>query len=69
MTMFNWPELLRVGLQGLRLKPEEFWALTPFELRIMLGESGVSRTLNRTGLEALLEAYPDKQKGSEDERH
>ncbi|MCT4684014.1 MAG: phage tail assembly chaperone, partial [Roseicyclus sp.] len=35
---FDWPALMRVGLQGLGLAPAVFWALTPAELLMMLGE-------------------------------
>ena len=38
---FDWPGLMRAGLIGLRLKPAEFWALTPAELRLMLGEGAL----------------------------
>ena len=34
MTQMDWPGLLRVGLLRLRLKPCEFWALTPAELAL-----------------------------------
>ena len=26
---FDWPALMRLGLNGLRLTPDRFWALTP----------------------------------------
>ncbi len=35
---FDWPGLMRAGMRGLGLRPAEFWALTPAELRLMLGE-------------------------------
>lgn len=66
MTGFDWPALMRAGISGLRLGPDEFWALTPAELRLMLGETGAA-PLQRTGLEALMAAYPDSPKGQEDE--
>ena len=59
MQAFDWSQLLRVGLTQLRLTPADFWALTPVELMIMLGPQAQMRPMNRTGLEALLEAYPD----------
>ncbi|MDH4538959.1 phage tail assembly chaperone [Sulfitobacter faviae] len=34
---FDWPALLRVGLSRLGLLPDQFWALTPAELQLMLG--------------------------------
>ena len=58
---FDWPALMRAGLQGLGLRPAEFWALTPAELRLMLGERQGVRPMARDGLEALLRAFPDKQ--------
>ncbi|ARE82156.1 rcc01693 family protein [Roseovarius mucosus] len=56
---FDWPALMRAGLQGLGLKPAEFWALTPVELRLMLGERQGVAPMARAGLEALLRAFPD----------
>jgi uncharacterized phage protein (TIGR02216 family) len=43
----------------LGLRPVEFWALTPAELRLMLGQAGGVRPMARDGLEALLRAFPD----------
>ncbi len=59
----DWPALMRAGLQGLRLKPAEFWALTPAELQLMLGTQGSQAPLLSKGLAALMAAYPDKEKG------
>lgn len=58
---FDWPALMRAGMQGLGLRPAEFWALTPAELRLMLGEGGGARPMGRDGLEALLAAFPDHE--------
>ena len=55
---FDWPGLMRAGLIALRLKPAEFWALTPAELRLMLGE-GALPTLGRARLDEMLARYPD----------
>lgn len=60
-TRFDWPALMRAGVQGLGLRPAEFWALTPAELRLMLGEGGAARPMARDGLEALLAAFPDHE--------
>lgn len=61
MSGFDWPVLMAAGIRGLRLRPEEFWRLTPAELRLMLGEGGAGRAaLGRAGLEALQAAYPDR---------
>lgn len=63
----DWPALMRAGLLGLRLTPEQFWALTPAELRLMLGADGANQPLHRKGLQALMAAYPDSDEESRDE--
>lgn len=67
MSGFDWPALMRAGVQGLRLRPDEFWRLTPAELRMMLGQGAPSASLSQSGLDALLAAYPDRQEGESDE--
>ena len=62
----DWPGLLRAGLRGLGLRPAEFWALTPAELRLMLGRDSSTAPLGRTRLEDLLKAYPDTEGGTTD---
>lgn len=59
MTAFDWPGLMRAGLQGLRLRPEQFWALSPAELMLMLGAGAGAAPLSRARLEELAAAYPD----------
>lgn len=59
MTGFDWPVLMRAGLQGLGLKPAEFWALTPAELRLMLGQEGAG-AMTRGGLDTLMAQWPDQ---------
>lgn len=66
MSGFDWPGLMRAGLSGLRLTPEQFWRLTPAELRLMLGQGAGQSPMNRAGLDALLAAYPDRTKGESD---
>lgn len=61
---FDWHALMRAGLQGLRLPPDQFWALTPAELQMMLGEPGRAAPLLSDGLEALMAAWPDETKDS-----
>lgn len=62
----DWAGLMRVGLHQLRLRPAEFWALTPAELAIMLGESAAgARAMGRSRFEALLARFPDDADGSE----
>lgn len=59
----DWPALMRAGLKGLGMTPDQFWALTPAELQLMLGATGVQAPLLRDGLVALMAAYPDKSEG------
>ena len=67
MSGFDWPALLRAGVTGLRLRPAEFWALTPAELQLMLGQTGGQAPLGRAKLEALQAAWPDQDEGEGDE--
>ncbi|MEM6371509.1 MAG: rcc01693 family protein [Pseudomonadota bacterium] len=57
----DWPALMRAGMQGLRLTPDAFWALTPAELQVMLGDPTQATPLLSDGLEALMAAWPDAQ--------
>ncbi|MBU2935635.1 MULTISPECIES: rcc01693 family protein [Pacificibacter] len=57
---FDWPALMRAGINGLRLRPVEFWALTPAELLLMLGAGSGAAPLSRARLDELAQAYPDK---------
>lgn len=59
MSQLDWPAMMRAGVLGLRLTPEDFWRLTPAELRLMLGQSAVQTPMGRDGLDALMQAYPD----------
>lgn len=56
---FDWHGLLRAGVLALGLKPDEFWSLTPAELRLLLGEGQGERPMARARLDELLEAFPD----------
>ncbi len=56
----DWAGLMRVGLQGLGLTPEQFWRLTPVELRIMLGAEAAA-PLTRARLAELAAAFPDRR--------
>lgn len=60
---FDWPALMRLGLRGLRLPPEVFWALSPAELMVMLGKEGGAAPLGRSRLEELARAFPDASPG------
>ncbi|MER5170235.1 rcc01693 family protein [Thioclava sp. GXIMD2076] len=55
----DWPGLMRAGIKGLGLRPQEFWALTPAELALMLGDVPSMRPLTRSRLEELARAFPD----------
>lgn len=65
---FDWPALMRLGIRGLGLKPDEFWRLTPAELLLMLGTGGSTAPMGRTRLDELAKAFPDEgaMKGQDD---
>jgi uncharacterized phage protein (TIGR02216 family) len=60
---FDWPTLMRAGLRGLGLKPWEFWALTPAELAMLLGEGSGAKPMGRQRLDELMAAFPDRSDG------
>lgn len=68
MNRFDWPGLMRAGMRGLGLTPDVFWALTPAELYLLLGKGDGASPMGRDGLEALMAAYPDRTKGTDDDR-
>ena len=55
----DWPGLMRAGLRGLGLRPAEFWALTPAELALMLGQGAGVPPLSRARLADLAARWPD----------
>lgn len=55
----DWPALLRAGLQTLRLRPQEFWSLTPGELALMLGLGPRPVAMGRARFLALAAEHPD----------
>lgn len=65
MRRLDWPAMLRAGLGGLGLRPAEFWALTPAELRLMLGPAPPA-PMRRARFEALCRAYPDQTDARKD---
>lgn len=67
MAGFDWPVLMRAGLRGLGLRPDEFWDLTPAELRLMLGEAPGARPMGRDRLSELMAAFPDPGPSAADE--
>lgn len=56
---FDWPGLMRAGIHGLGLRPDQFWALTPNELMLMLGRGSGPAPLDRNRLAELSAAFPD----------
>ncbi len=66
MSRIDWPGLMRAGLHGLGLPPEQFWRLTPLELKLMLGSERTSPALTRARLEELAAAFPDSRKEEAD---
>lgn len=62
MTGIDWPGLMRVALHGLGLRPDQFWQLTPVELRLMLGADQSAPALTRARLDELAAAFPDVRK-------
>ncbi|WP_296474083.1 rcc01693 family protein [Roseinatronobacter sp.] len=68
MSALDWPALMRLGLRDLRLRPRDFWALTPAELMIMAGLEGAPGPLTRTRLNELAARYPDTVKGTQNDQ-
>lgn len=62
MSAFDWPGLMRAGIGGIGLRPEEFWRLTPAELVLMLGDPAAAAPLDRVRLGELVRAWPDRIK-------
>lgn len=62
MGQFDWVSLMRAGIQGLGLKPAEFWQLTPAELQMMLDQFCGETPLSRDRMNALLSVYPDEER-------
>lgn len=65
MTGIDWAGLMRAGLGQLQLTPDQFWRLSPVELRIMLGAEALTPPLTRLRLDELAAAYPDRGKGED----
>lgn len=62
MSGIDWPELMKAGMGGLRLTPDQFWRLTPAELALMLGMADAPTPLGRARLDALVAQYPDPER-------
>ena len=54
MKGLDWPGMMRAGLRGLGLRPEQFWALTPAELALMLGVEPRAKAMTQARLEELV---------------
>jgi uncharacterized phage protein (TIGR02216 family) len=59
MSLFDWPGLMRAGMTRLGLGPDEFWALTPFELKLKLGLGDAADRMTRDALSGLAASFPD----------
>ncbi|MEM9581916.1 MAG: phage tail assembly chaperone [Pseudomonadota bacterium] len=60
MSGLDWAGLLRAGLRSAGLQPSQFWALTPYELSVMLGVDGKDPPLTRARLMELDAAFGRK---------
>ncbi len=59
---FDWPVLMRAGIRGLGLRPEQFWALSPAELVLMLGDAGAIAPVGRARLAELERLYGGEER-------
>ena len=59
-TGFDWRGLMTVAFRELRLKPWEFWALTPHELQVMLGRDTQVGPMSFSDFDGLLSRFPDQ---------
>ncbi len=62
MSRFDWPAMMRAGMHGLGLRPNQFWALSPAEFLFLLGKDGGAAPLNRERLLDLAEEFPDQDR-------
>ena len=59
---------MHLGICTLKLTPDEFWRLSPAELNLMLGQSDICTSLDRSGFAALEKRFPDIEPGSREGR-
>jgi len=60
MSGFDWSSMMRIGLHQMRLKPDDFWGLTPLEFMIISGLEGrKSLMMTRADLIGLCTRFPD----------
>lgn len=67
MSGLDWPGMMRAGLSGLRLTPDQFWGLTPGEFMLMIGRGAQAAPMGRARLQDLLDAFPDDPGGTKDD--
>ena len=60
----DWAGLMRAGLRGLGLTPDQFWGLTPAELALMLGIEFGAGAMTRHRLDDLIRRFPDHDAGA-----
>ncbi|MDP5305651.1 rcc01693 family protein [Paracoccus spongiarum] len=65
----DWPGLMRAGLRGLGLRPDQFWSLTPAELALMLGVEAGPPAMTRSRLAALASRFPDRGGAAREGNH
>lgn len=56
----DWAGLMRAGIRGLGLRPDQFWALTPAELALMLGIEPKGAAMSRDKLAEMVARFPDR---------
>ncbi len=61
----DWRELMRLGLAEMRLTPDAFWALTPAEFLLLLGQPRSASILNRQDMNELMNRFPDEEASKE----
>lgn len=62
----DWTGLLKAGVQGAGLRPDQVWALTPYELSVVLGTDAGAAPLNRARLMELDALYGGAQGGCDE---
>lgn len=63
MTPFPWTQAMQFAFGVLRLSPDAFWRMTPRELAhaIAAVRGTAVPALDRSGLDALLQRFPDDE--------
>lgn len=62
----DWAAFLKAGVQSAGLRPHEVWALTPFELSLVLGLDAGQAPFTRARLLELDALYGGAQGGSDE---